>query len=497
MGSRSYTQVLDVGNVTATTVSGLADCTTWYFVVKSYDTQGYASNNYSNEVASWPAPLVASTSPSAAAQGRALDVAIGGSNFVAGSTVRFGSPGITVNSVTVSACGQLTAAISVSDSAPLGPSSITVTSPNQASGTGLGLFTVRAATTPPSVSAVQSGSVGATRATITWTTDEPADSQVLYRKSGQTGYQQTEVDSTLGTAHAVVLEGLDPASTYQAQVRSADAAGNAAISSPDLSFATSASSYAHLRFETECGNLVSPVQMASGVGMFDSGAITTPAGTPIGGAANPAGTASYGIDVPTAGTWYLWVRVFAQDAQSSSWFESVDGAGLQPVFASRYGAWTWIAGGAYALTQGLHAIELGGYDAQAMADRILLTDDRDFVPTEQPVDDQIAPEAPVPFTATPGSALVSLSWRNPRDTDFQQTVIRCRTDGSFPTSPVDGHAVTAKAGNPGSQGSLTMSGLVNGITYSFSAFAVDRSGNVSVAAHAQAVPDAKGHKKKN
>ena len=89
-------------------------------------------------------------------------------------------------------------------------------------------FSTVADTTAPTISAVASTGVASTTATITWTTDETADSQVFFRKQGDAAYQQTAVDGTLLTAHSTVLTGLAPATTYEYYVRSADSAGNAA-----------------------------------------------------------------------------------------------------------------------------------------------------------------------------------------------------------------------------------------------------------------------------
>lgn len=349
-------------------------------------------------------------------------------------------------------------------------------------------FTTIFDTVPPVISGVQSAGVGATTAQITWSTDEQSDSQVFYRKSGQTGYQASSVGQSGVRDHSVELTGLDPSTTYEYHVRSADPTANATTSSPDQTFTTSASTYSYIRFEAEGGSLVSPVVTAAASGAFDSGAVTTPAGTPMGSTSSPSGTASYGVLVPSTDTWYLWVRVYGQDAQSSGWFESMDGAPRQPFYASTYGEWDWVAGQSYALTQGLHSIELGAYTAMAMADRILLTNDRGFIPTEQPVDDQTPPPAPSPFGATPGSGQNTLTWTNPSVADFHETVIRYRTDGAYPVSPADGEPVAVRPAAPGSADSFVHIGLSNGTTYSYSAFALDASGNVSSAAHVQATP---------
>lgn len=340
----------------------------------------------------------------------------------------------------------------------------------------------------PAISGVTAQSVGSTTATVVWTTDEPADSQVFYRRAGTTEYQQTDVASSLVTSHSVLVQGLDPSTSWEYHVRSADGAGNATASSPDQTLTTSANAFSYLRVETELGSRVSPVRSSSDAAAFGESCIDTPAGTPTGTPTSPAGTATFGVNVPQAGTWHLWVRVYAPNASSDSWFERIDGAAREAIHAGATGRWVWIAGRSYSLSAGLHAIELAGFDARAKADRLLLTDDASFVPTEQPTDDQTPPAAPSGFAGAPGNAQIALTWTNPADGDFVRTVVRYRTDGAYPTSPDDGFAVTSQSGPPGAGASFDHVGLTNGTAYSYSAFAVDASGNASVAAQTTASP---------
>ena len=94
-------------------------------------------------------------------------------------------------------------------------------------------------TTPPTISNVQVTDITETTATITWTTDEPADSVVEYGTTTNYGY--TKSDSTLVTSHSITLTGLSPGTTYHFRVKSTDAAGNTAVSQ-DYTFTTQSSS---------------------------------------------------------------------------------------------------------------------------------------------------------------------------------------------------------------------------------------------------------------
>jgi hypothetical protein len=54
--SGEYTESVDVGNVTAATISGLPDCVTQYVAVKAYAENGNESETFSNEISGWPRP---------------------------------------------------------------------------------------------------------------------------------------------------------------------------------------------------------------------------------------------------------------------------------------------------------------------------------------------------------------------------------------------------------------------------------------------------------
>jgi len=80
-------------------------------------------------------------------------------------------------------------------------------------------------TTAPTITAVTATNITSNSVTITWTTNESATSKVDYGLTTSYG-STTALDSTLVTAHSVVLTGLAPNTTYNYRVRSIDAAGN-------------------------------------------------------------------------------------------------------------------------------------------------------------------------------------------------------------------------------------------------------------------------------
>lgn len=84
-------------------------------------------------------------------------------------------------------------------------------------------------TTAPVISTVSSSSVSQTTATISWQTDEAADTQVEYGTTVAYG-SSTALNGTLATTHGQTLTGLSANTTYNFRVKSKDAAGNLAVS---------------------------------------------------------------------------------------------------------------------------------------------------------------------------------------------------------------------------------------------------------------------------
>ena len=92
--------------------------------------------------------------------------------------------------------------------------------------------------TPPVITGPSATGLTTTGATIIWTTNEPADSQLEYGTTTSYG-SLTALDPALLTGHSVALAGLTASTTYHYLVKSRDAAGNLAVSA-DFSFATPA-----------------------------------------------------------------------------------------------------------------------------------------------------------------------------------------------------------------------------------------------------------------
>jgi hypothetical protein len=91
-------------------------------------------------------------------------------------------------------------------------------------------------TTPPAISLLSVSLPAATTATVTWQTNEPATSQLEYGLTSTYG-AFSPLATALSLSHAVTLEGLTAQTTYHLRARSADAAGNLALSA-DVTFTT-------------------------------------------------------------------------------------------------------------------------------------------------------------------------------------------------------------------------------------------------------------------
>jgi chitodextrinase len=93
--------------------------------------------------------------------------------------------------------------------------------------------------TPPVISAVAASSITSNGATITWTTDQPSDTQVEYGLTTAYG-SATTLNTSLVTAHSQTLSGLTPNTLYHYRVKSRNASGQLATSG-DFTFMTPAS----------------------------------------------------------------------------------------------------------------------------------------------------------------------------------------------------------------------------------------------------------------
>jgi uncharacterized repeat protein (TIGR03806 family) len=191
----------------------------------------------------------------------------------------------------------------------------------------------------------------------------------------------------------------------------------------------STGAYTYLALEGESATIASPMTIRSDTNASGGQYIVT---TSYG-----SGSATFNINLPAAGTYYLWSRVLSVDWQNS-FFVSVDGA------ADTYDTpidpnWKWSLlngrGGTSApssseklinprvfqLAAGAHTIVFSGRELNTRLDRLVLTDDPNYVPiggTPPPSTPPSTPVAPViNFTAPVNNA----SFEAPANISLQAT----------------------------------------------------------------------------
>src|SRR5712691_2807221 len=208
--------------VTATTLSGTtgphAPNATNAVVVTNADTQsGTCTYTYAYDPS--PAPTVTSISPASGPTRGGTTVPISGLDFQAGAIATVGGvalTGVTVTSTTITGATAAHAA---------GVVSVAVTNPDTQSGTCACTYEYLVV---PLISNVRA-SPNPTSATVTWTTDMPADSQVQYGTTTAYG-NSSALNTALVTSHSVKLSGLTRLTTSHYRVLSLNSAGNLAVS---------------------------------------------------------------------------------------------------------------------------------------------------------------------------------------------------------------------------------------------------------------------------
>jgi hypothetical protein len=472
--SGTYPTNVDAGNVTSYTINNLTDCTIYFFAVKAYDTAGNLSTAFSNELSGMAKPTVASASPTSASQNSAnLNLTLTGTNFRTGATVTFSGTGITVNSVSVGSCTSLTANVTIALTAATGARDITVRNTDQSAGLGTALFTVTLAdVTAPTISAVASSGITTTGATVTWTTNEASNSQVEYRVQGTTTYSSTTVNPSMVTAHSVTLSGLQEATVYEYHVISDDAAGNTATSTPNGTFTTR--SFEYITLEAEGCTLTAPMASHNDFDTplaFSGNYMWTPAGTGTNTNGNPTAKATCSVTTGNAGSYTVWVRMYAATANNDSFWQSVDGGTKTALTAGNLATWVWTKGASWTLTAGLHSLVLGHRDEQTRGDRIILTDDPNFTPTATPTDSTPAIVSAVTSSGvTTTTANISWTTNEPADTKVEYG-----TSTSYGSITPVNPAMTLSH-------NVALSSLLPATTYHYRVISVDRGGNVTQSA---------------
>jgi hypothetical protein len=147
----------------------------------------------------------------------------------------------------------------------------------------------------------------------------------------------------------------------------------------------------YVAVELEAGRLTSPMVITSSSGASAGGYVTS--------ATVDQGSAVVTVNVPKSGEYAIWCRVLGRDGNRDSMFVSVDG-GAEDIYDMTEGlwssAWQWTpvngrAGGrrplalnprVFTLSAGAHTITFRGREPGAGLDRIIVTSDPAFVPSD-------------------------------------------------------------------------------------------------------------------
>ncbi|HAM72391.1 MAG TPA: hypothetical protein DCM86_12185 [Verrucomicrobiales bacterium] len=244
-------------------------------------------------------------------------------------------------------------------------------------------------TNPPVMTTLQVGEVAHDSITLSWTTDEPSNSQVEYGANG-VFERNTLLAVTQTTSHSVTVTNLLPDTLYVLRAKSRDPSGNLATSQT-LSVRTLRRALVYIPLTAATASLDVPMTL-----MPD----TSSAGEPyLGTPTDAQGLASWDFYAPVPATYYVWARVYAPDTRHDSFDVTLDN-GTPDTYDVAEGTWAaqwqWTrvngrAGGntpltlnprTFRLSAGLHTLAFAGREAQTLLSRVIVTDDPDFVPAD-------------------------------------------------------------------------------------------------------------------
>lgn len=282
-----------------------------------------------------------------------------------------------------------------------------------------------AGSSPPVIWNVLASKITDTSVRITWNTDKDSNSSVSYGFT--TAYASgTVTNATLVTSHVIDLTGLLPNTTYHFQATSVDSLG-LSRSSGDFTFTT-------------LGDITPPVITGVRVtNITDSSALVL-----------------WETNEPSTSLVTYW------KATSTILYTSVPG------YVTNHSVQLTGLGSTYYFF--VSSVDPSGNVSTSTIQRF------------DTIVDVTPPANVIGFTASPGDGLITLTWTNPSDTDFAGVRIVRKTSG-YPTGPFDGTFIYNGSGT-----ATIETGLLNGLTYYYAAYAYDTHGNFASGALASGAP---------
>jgi len=442
--SQIYGAPIDVGNQTAYTLTGLPSGATYYFAVTAYDTSSNESDFSAEASKSIPATditppvfsAVSANSISATSENITWQT-----NEPATSRVEYG---------TTTAFGSFSALNSskiTSHSRTLSNLSADTTyyyrliSEDTAGNTAVsGNFSFTTAslpdTVPPVLSNINVDYISQDTAIITWESNEPATSQVVYGDSPSYG-NATPTNTTHVTGHQRTLTNLFPATTYYYRAVSVDTAGHT-TASDEFSFTTAATA-----------DTTPPVLLNIDARNISSSTthITWETDEPASSQVRYGETETYDQATPLT-------------QQQSSNHQLI----LSQLLPGK-----------------LYHYRVESVDP---AGNFAASEDRTFTTELAPINNPNIHS----FTNTPGDQEITLEWFNPDNPAFVGVRIRFRNDRP-PNDIEDGSHIGDFPGQPNEKVTFLHKGLKNGETYYYIAAAYDDQGHYQEAVTLSAKPN--------
>ncbi|MBU2566637.1 carboxypeptidase regulatory-like domain-containing protein [Patescibacteria group bacterium] len=279
-------------------------------------------------------------------------------------------------------------------------------------------------TTPLVISNVQAINITQTSARVIWDTNLQANSLVQYGLTN--AYGDSVSNGSFVLSHGLDLTGLTPNTTYHFRVQSVDQIAQSAASS-DYTFTTLS---------------VSPLIISN--------------------------VASINITDTSAAI------VWDTNRSASSLVEY----GTSPTL----GGWNTIAGNVLNHNVPISGLQPGTLYYYRVISHDLLGESATSSIYTFTTNSDTTPPSNITLSATPGDAQNLLSWTHSTEPDFAGVKLMFRTD-AFPTGPFDGSFLY-----DGLATNLTHTGLTNGVTYYYAAYAYDSNGNFASGALASATP---------